>query len=170
MFRKSKKVGETIEKFYSISKSNNKTVTLTNAASTRFEGGNTSILTDGVRGGNNYRIGGYLGFQSTDFEATIDLETVTDINKITTGFFTASSSLVFLPEYVEYFVSEDGVNFISLGKVTQKFSIKDPSWKRIDFSVDINKSKARYIKIFAKNQNVSSGMASGIWRESLVNG
>lgn len=152
LFRNSKKVGETIEKFYSISKSNNKTVTLTNAASTRFEGGSSSILTDGVRGGNNYRIGGYLGFQSTDFEATIDLETVTDIIKITTGFFTASSSLVFLPEYVEYFVSEDGVNFISLGKVTQKFSIKDPSWKRIDFSLDINKNKARYIKIFAKNQ------------------
>ncbi|AFH50886.1 N-acetyl-beta-hexosaminidase [Ignavibacterium album JCM 16511] len=152
LFRNSKKVGETIEKFYSISKSNNKTVTLTNAASTRFEGGSSSILTDGVRGGNNYRIGSYLGFQSTDFEATIDLETVTDINKITTGFFTASSSLVLLPEYVEYFVSEDGVNFISLGKVTQNFSIKDPFWKRIDFSIDINKSKARYIKIFAKNQ------------------
>ncbi|BDQ03415.1 family 20 glycosylhydrolase [Ignavibacterium sp.] len=152
LFRNSKKVGETIEKFYSISKSNNKTVTLTNAASTRFEGGSSSILTDGVRGGNNYRIGGYLGFQSTDFEATIDLETVTDIIKITTGFFTASSSLVFLPEYVEYFVSKDGVNFISLGKVTQIFSIKDPSWRRIDFSLDTNKSKARYIKIFAKNQ------------------
>lgn len=152
LFRNSKKVGETIEKFYSISKSNNKTVTLTNAASTRFEGGSSSILTDGVRGGNNYRIGGYLGFQSTYFEATIDLETVTDINKITTGFFTASSSLVLLPEFVECFVSEDGVNFISLGKVTQKFSIKDPSWKRIDFSLDINKSKARYLKIFAKNQ------------------
>lgn len=151
-FRGEKKVGETIQKSYSVSKSNHKSLTLSDPPSTRFEGGNTSILTDGVRGGNNYRIGSYLGFQSTDFEATIDLETFTDINKITTGFFTASSSLVLLPEYVEYFVSEDGVNFISLGKVTQKFSIKDPSWRRIDFSLDTNKSKARYIKIFAKNQ------------------
>lgn len=151
LFRKQKQVGETIEKSYSISKAKNKKIELITSASNRFEGGNSSILTDGIRGGNNYRTGGYLGFQSTDLEAIIDLTQSTEINKITTGFFTASSSLVFLPEYVEYFVSEDGINFKSVGKVTEYFSLKNPSWKRIDLSVDLKNINTRYIKIFAKN-------------------
>lgn len=152
LFRNQKQVGETIEKSYSISKSNHKAVMLTNEASNRFEGGNYSILTDGIRGGNNYRVGGYIGFQSTDFESIIDLESITNINKITTGFFTASSSLVLLPAYVEYFVSDDGTSFRSLGKIINNFSIKDPTWNRIDFSINVSKINARYIKIFAKNQ------------------
>lgn len=151
LFRKSKIVGETILKSYSISKSNNKLVTLTKDASNRFEGGNKSILTDGIRGGNNYRLGGYLGFQGEDFEAIIDLENISDINKITTGFFTASSSLVILPDYVEYFISDDGINFKSVGRLTKGFNIKDPFWKRVDYSLTTNDLKARYVKVFAKN-------------------
>lgn len=151
LFRKQKQVGEIIQKYYSISKAKDKKIELMNLPSNRFEEGNSSILTDGIRGGNNYRIGGYLGFQATDFEAVVDLVTVTEINKITTGFFTASSSLVLLPEYVEYFVSDDGINFNSVGKVSENFSIKNPSWKKVDLSVEVKNVNARYIKIFAKN-------------------
>lgn len=151
LFRKQKRVGEIIEKSYSISKARDKKIELLTSPSNRFEGGKSSILTDGIRGGNNYRVGGYLGFQATDFEAVIDLTQSTEINKITTGFFTASSSLVLLPEYVECFVSDDGINFNSIGKVSENFSIKNPLWKRIDLSVEVKNINARYIKIFAKN-------------------
>lgn len=151
LFRGEKKVGETIERIYSLSKSNNKKAMLTYPPSSRFEGGNTLILTNGILGGNNYRIGGYLGFQSTDFEAVIDLESEINISKISIGFFTASSSLVLLPEFTEFFISEDGETFKSVGKVTKNFSLKDPSWKRIDFTTQFDDTKARYIKIFAKN-------------------
>lgn len=151
LFRKHKQVGETFEKSYSLSKTKDKIVQLISSPSNRFEGGNPLILTDGIRGGNNYRSGGYLGFQSSDFEAVVDLNEPTEINKITVGFFTASSSLVLVPKYVEYFISDDGVHFESIGKVKENFSIKDPSWKRMDFSLTTEKLKTRYIKIFAKN-------------------
>ena len=150
-FRGKKKVGETIERGYSLSKANNKIVTLTSLPSNRFEGGNQNILTDGTRGGNNYRIGGYLGFQSSDFEAVIDLDKETDLSKISVGFFTASSSLVLLPEFTEFFISDDGENYKSLGRVVKNFSLKDPSWERIDFEISLSNTKARYIKIFANN-------------------
>lgn len=150
-YRGKKKVGETIEREYSISRSNNKKLTLTYPASDRFEKGNISVLTDGIRGGNNYRIGGYLGFQSTDFEAVIDLDNEIDLSKISVGFFTASSSLVLLPEFAEFFISDDGENYESIGKLIKNFSLKDPSWKRIDYDIILSNTKARYIKIFAKN-------------------
>lgn len=151
LFRGEKKVGETTERSYSLSKANNKKVIFTYQPSNRFEGGNSSILTDGIQGGNNYRIGGYLGFQSTDFEAVIDLESEVNISKISIGFFTASSSLVLLPEFTEFFISEDGETFKSVGKLTKYFSLKDPSWKRIDFTTQFEDTKARHIKIFTKN-------------------
>lgn len=151
-YRSEKKVGETIERGYSLSKANNKIVNLTYLPSNRFEGGNQNILTDGILGGNNYRIEGYLGFQSSDFEAVIDLENEIDFSKISVGFFTASSSLVLLPEFTEFFISIDGENYNSVGKVVKNFSLKDPSWKRIDFNISLSNTKARYIKIFAKNQ------------------
>lgn len=150
-YRSGKKVGETIERSYSISKANNKIVTLTYPPSNRFEGGNQDILTDGIRGGNNYRIGGYIGFQTSDFEAVIDLENETDLSKISVGFFTASSSLVLLPEFTEFFISDDGENYKSVGRVVKNFSLKDPTWKRINFEISLSNTNARYIKIFAKN-------------------
>ena len=36
---------------------------------------------------------------------------MTDINKMSIGFFQASSSWVVFPEYVEFYTSEDGIAF-----------------------------------------------------------
>lgn len=153
LFRNKKKVGETITKEYQLSKSLKKKVTFIKNPSNKFEGGNAFILTDGIRGGNNYRAGGYIGFMQNDAEMIIDLEKTTEIKKVSVGFFTASSSLVFIPEFVEVSYSNDGKTFTSLGKVIENFSLKNPDWKRIDFSLNVSPINTRYIKIYAKNPN-----------------
>jgi len=153
LFRNKKKVGETITKEYQLSKSLKKKVSFIKNPSNKFEGGNAYILTDGIRGGSNFRAGGYLGFQQSDAEMIIDLEKTTDIKKVSVGFFTASSSLVFIPEFVEISYSNDGNNFTSLGKVVENFSLKNPELKRIEFNLNANSINARYIKIYAKNPN-----------------
>jgi hexosaminidase len=151
LYRGDKKVGYTTERKYAISKSQNKKVELTYPYSERFTGGGDHALTDGVRGTSNYRDGSWQGFGMTDFEAIVDLESITNMNRITVGFFTASSSLVVFPEYVEYFVSDDKENFKSVGKVNKEFSLKDPTWLNEDISVELNNTSGRYVKIFAKN-------------------
>mgnify|MGYP000374448637 FL=1 len=153
LFRNKKKVGETITKEYQLSKSLKKKVSFIKNPSNKFEDGNAHILTDGIRGGNNYRAGGYIGFMQNDAEMIIDLEKTTDIKKVSVGFFTASSSLVFIPEFVEISYSNDGNNFTSLGKVIENFSLKNPDWKRIDFTLNVSPINTRYIKIYAKNPN-----------------
>lgn len=150
-FRGDKKVGYTSERKYAISKSQNKKVELIYPYSERFTGGGDHALTDGIRGTSNYRDGSWQGFSMTDFEAIVDLESVIEINKITVGFFTASSSLVVFPEYVEYFVSDDKEDFKSAGKVSKEFSLKDPTWLSEDFSLELNNTSGRYVKVFAKN-------------------
>jgi len=151
LYRGDKKVGYTTERKYAISKSQNKKVELIYPYSEKFTGGGDHALTDGVRGTNNYRDGSWQGFSMTDFEVIVDLESITDINKITVGFFTASSSLVVFPEYVEYFVSDDKEDFKSVGKVSKEFSLKNPNWLSEDFSLELNNTLGRYVKIFAKN-------------------
>lgn len=151
LFRGDKKVGYTSERKYAISKSQNKKVELTHLYSERFTGGGENGLTDGVRGTSNYRDGSWQGFSMTDFEAIVDLESVIDLNKITIGFFTASSSLVVFPEYVEYFVSDDKEKFKSVGKVSKEFSLRNPTWISEDFSLELSNTSGRYVKIFAKN-------------------
>ncbi|MBS4035400.1 MAG: family 20 glycosylhydrolase [Ignavibacterium sp.] len=136
---------------FSINKATGSKVVLTYPYSERFTGGGDNALTDGVRGTSNYRDGSWQGFGMTDFEAIVDLESVTDINKITVGFFTASSSLVVFPEYVEYFVSDDKENFKSVGKVSKEFSLRDPTWLSEDFSLELSNTSGRYVKMFAKN-------------------
>lgn len=151
LYRGIRKVGYTTERKYEISKSLHKNVELRFPFSERFTGGGDYALTDGMRGTSNYRDGTWQGFSMTDFEAIVDLESVTDIKKITVGFFTASSSLVVFPEYVEYFVSDDKEIFKSVGKVSKEFSLKDPTWISDDFSVELENTSGRFVKIFAKN-------------------
>ena len=75
----------------------------------------------------------------------------TDINKISIGFFQASSSWIVFPEYVEFYISEDGINFKEANKIINESSIRNPDWVQKDFSTSLENVKARYVKIFAKN-------------------
>jgi hypothetical protein len=81
----------------------------------------------------------------------IDLGESTDVNKISIGFFQASSSWIVFPEYVEYYISEDGVNFKQAHKNINASSIRNPDWVQKDFTASLENVKARYVKIFAKN-------------------
>ncbi len=73
------------------------------------------------------------------------------INKISCGFFQASSSWVVFPEYVEFYASEDGIEFNKVGRIDLVSSLKNPDWVQKDFSTNLSNVKARYVKIFAKN-------------------
>ncbi|HEX9253304.1 MAG TPA: discoidin domain-containing protein, partial [Ignavibacteriaceae bacterium] len=84
-------------------------------------------------------------------EGKIDLGEVTDINKISIGFFQASSSWVVFPKYVEFFTSSDGIEYQSAGKIDIPSSLRNPDWVQKDFFLDFKEVKGRYVKIFAKN-------------------
>ena len=117
--------------------------------SEKYPASGDNALTDGIRGSDSFRGGdkSWQGFQGTDFEAVIDLEEITDINKIAIGFFQASSSLVFFPSYIEYFTSNDGKNYIMQKKIINKSTLKNPDWTQQDFSINLERTKSRYIKI-----------------------
>ena len=151
--RGDKRVGKVFDEGFTFNKATRKPIKLTFPFSEKYSAGGQSALVDGLRGSDSFRSGdkSWQGYQKSDFEAIVDLDEITHINKISIGFFQASSSLVVFPEFIEFYTSEDGSNFKLVDKITNESSLKNPDWVHQDFSTSLENSNARFIKIFAKN-------------------
>ena len=101
---------------------------------------------DGLGGDKSWQ-----GYQGTDFEAVVDLGDLTKVNKISVGFFQATSSWIVFPKSVEFYTSLNGIDFVSAGKVDIPSTSRNPDWLQNDFGVDIKNIDVRFVKIFAKN-------------------
>jgi hypothetical protein len=58
---------------------------------------------------------------------------------------------VFMPEYVELFVSDDGINFKSAGKTLNTIAQDKPGKIVKEFVINIPKTETRYIRVVGKN-------------------
>ena len=114
-------------------------------------GGDAGII-DGLFGYKDWRKGGWQGYQSQDFEAVIDLQETKEISEISSSYLQDSRSWILLPKEVEYFVSNDGINYSSVARVGH-----DLTWKTDENIVKKligqlpQKAKARYVKVIARN-------------------
>lgn len=114
-------------------------------------GGDAGII-DGLFGYKDWRKGGWQGYQSQDFEAIIDLQESKEISEISSNYLQDSRSWILLPKEVEYFVSNDGINFTSVAKLGHDLTWKtDENIEKKLTSQLSQKTKARYVKVVAKN-------------------
>lgn len=109
-------------------------------------------LIDGQKGTTSYREGGWLGY-TDDMDVIVDLGEVLDINKITVGFLQDTRAWIYYPRYVDFSVSIDGENFEKLNRVNYKNRVPRQEVGVENISIQ-NKIKARYIRVFAKNEGV----------------
>jgi hexosaminidase len=148
-----KQVGKTFLQGFTFNNATRKKVKLTYPYSEKYSAGGVEALTDGLRGSDSFRGGdnSWQGYQGTDFEAVVDLGDLTKIKKISVGFFQASSSWIVFPEFVEFYTSINGIDYVNAGKVEIPSSLRNPDWVQNDFSIDLQNSDVRFVKIFAKN-------------------
>ena len=126
-------------------------ITLKNSYSPKYFGGGKNGLIDGARGTNRFNDQQWQGYEGTDFESIIDLGKKQEINNVTVGCLQNSPSWIFLPEQVEVQVSDDNKNFTSAGISINDISPKATEVILKDYSIKMEKTQARYIKIKAKN-------------------
>lgn len=113
-----------------------------------------STLVDGLRGRINWRSGRWLGFNRSDYSAVIDLGERKKITEIGAGFLQDQNSWIWMPRYVDFMISDDGVNYKKIAHVPNNVDERDPEVQTLDFVINIVESKtimARYVKVFAKN-------------------
>lgn len=132
-----------------------------------YTAGGDMALVDFVRGGSDFRTGAWQGYEGVDLEATVDMGSSGNYKTLKIGFLQDENAWIFMPTQVQFFSSEDGQSYDSLGTVinqihyTEKGTlIHDFEWKG-----DI---KGRYIKIVAKNRGVCPSDHKGAGGKSWI--
>ena len=150
-----------------------RTVKIENRYNSQYEAGGDIALIDFQRGSNNFRVGTWQGYHGVDLIATVDLSEVQEINRLAGSFLQDQKSWIFMPEQVEFFISNDGKNFKSVGVV--KNHISQETEEAVLHEFDINKKmSARYIKMVAKkidacpDWHVGAGEPGWIFCDEIV--
>ncbi|WP_353077765.1 GH92 family glycosyl hydrolase [Flavobacterium sp.] len=133
-------------------KPNNYTINIKSKYNPQYHAGGPEGLLDGILGTENWRKGDWQGYQSQDFEAVVDLQEIKSITEISTRFLQDQRSWILMPTKVEYYISEDNVNFTYFGLVNNTLDPKIEENTILNFTAnETNNKKARYVKVIAKN-------------------
>jgi len=133
-------------------KPNNYSINIKSVYNPQYHAGGPEGLLDGVLGTENWRKGDWQGYQSQDFEAVVDLKEVKNINEISSRFLQDQRSWILMPTKVDYYISDDNVNFTFFGSVNNTLDPKLEENTILNFTSNEAKGKkVRYVKVVAKN-------------------
>jgi len=150
-----------------------RTINIENRYNSQYEAGGDIALIDFQRGSNNFRVGTWQGYHGVDLIATVDLSEKQEVNRVAGSFLQDQKSWIFMPEQVEFFISNDGKNFKSIG--VMKNTISQETEEPVMHEFSINKPfTARYIKMVAKkieacpDWHVGAGEPGWIFCDEIV--
>lgn len=129
-------------------------------------------MVDGVRGESDFRLGGWQGYQGQDFVAVVDLLSEQQISKLAAGLLQDTRSWIFMPRDVEFYVSNDNVNFTQVAKVVNTIPENQETALK-DFAASVN-VKARYVKVVAHSYgmlpqwHIGAGSPAYIFIDEIV--
>ena len=129
-------------------------ITLVSKYSNQYNAGGDQALIDYIIGGDDFRDGTWQGFEAQDFEAVVDLGKKQRINSVSTGFLQSIRSWIWMPTQIEYFASNDGVNYQPIGKIETDIAENNYENIRKEYGIKPKNITARYIKIIAKNYGI----------------
>lgn len=133
-------------------KPNNYSINIKSVYNPQYHAGGSEGLLDGILGTENWRKGDWQGYQSQDFEAVVDLKEVKNINEISSRFLQEQRSWILMPTKVDYYISDDNLNFTYFGTVSNTLDPKLEENTILNFTSNESKGKkARYVKVIAKN-------------------
>ncbi len=115
----------------------------------RYPAAGERTLIDGHRGTPTYADKLWQGF-TTPLDVTIDLGAVKPVRRITAQFMQEREHWVYMPRFVEVWVSNDRQNWTSLGKYTSQTDekITYPTFEDFYFTTS---TEARYVRLYAEN-------------------
>ncbi len=126
-----------------------KTVTYKYPYSEQYTADGMNGLVDEVFGETN-SFGAWQGFHGTDFEATVDLGSKRNFKHIQTDWLNQRWSWIFNPTKVQYFISDDSINWKEV--FSADFVVEENDNNGPIISPSVNKPmSARFIKVFAKS-------------------
>ncbi len=107
-----------------------------------------SMLTDGKRGSHDYDYN-WFSFPGENLEVVIDLEGTKTVKRIESAYYQYGFWLRLFPKKVEYFISQDGIQFELVGSVDNTLPIDQYGGQQRDFISEFEPRNARYVKVKA---------------------
>ncbi len=127
-----------------------KKVTYNTAWSDAYPAQREATLTNGIEGSLTYGDKQWLGYLK-DFDVTVDMDSVQQLNSLSIRFMQQPGPGVFLPSSVEILFSTDGKNFTSFSKQVNSLPFTEPKTVFKSFSFDLTNSAARFLRVIAVN-------------------
>ena len=106
------------------------------------------MLTDGKRGSSDYGYN-WLSCAGKNLEVIIDLEKTQSVRRIESAYYQFAAWLSLFPVKVEYFISENGVDFKQVANIDTISPITQYGGIHRDFIADFEPQQARYVKVIA---------------------
>jgi len=133
----------------------------------QYTAGGAEGLIDYIRGGMNFRLGAWQGYNGKDFEAIVDLGKMENIHKISAGFLQDIGSWIWMPTVIEYSVSDDNINFNIVASIKNDISDSDYTSIIKDYTSLCN-TKGRYIRVKAKSYGIIPTWHLGVGNPSWI--
>ncbi len=123
--------------------------TLQNQPNPQYTGRGDRGLIDGLRGGADFRSGGWQGFDGKELELVLDMGEAKEVSKIGIGFLQDDNSWVFIPQMVFFETSLDGKNWQAASTVLAKRATTGPGEGFLeDFETTLSAKKlVRFVRI-----------------------
>lgn len=128
-----------------------RTIRLLSEYAPQYSAGGDMALIDFIRGPKNFRTGSWQGYEGVDLEAVVDFGKKQPFQKISIGFLQDIGSWVFMPEQVEFYISNNGKSFILIGKAVNDIPLDELGVIIKDFGINVYPKNVRYFKIVAKS-------------------
>jgi len=122
-------------------------ITLKYAPNSQYAGGGAAALVDGIRGGNDFRLGGWLGFYGVDLDGVIDLGEQRKLKRVAVNFLQDQNSWIFMPKALEVEASSDGSQWILLGTVQNTVDEHADGSIIRELAVTVDGKAARYVRV-----------------------
>jgi len=132
-------------------KSNDYKVTYNISYDQRWPSTGDLALVDNAKG-KYYTDGLWQGVEFVDLDLVIDLKSRQEVKDIKATFLGFPAPWIFLPEYVEFYISADGENFTLAKRInTKEEEVRNEDLIK-EYSVRLQNKNIRFIRVFAKNQ------------------
>src|SRR5690606_18433661 len=127
------------------------TVNVISGYNSQYTGGGDNAIVDGIRGTTNFASGEWQGVQGKPYEAVIDLKRETEIKELGASFLQVAGPWIWMPDRIEFDVSNDSTNFTRVAEITPGFPQRERTPTAKEFTQSVTPTKARYVRIRALN-------------------
>ena len=136
--------------------------------SDQYPAGGETALVDGLRGGEDFRTGGWQGYYGVGVDATVDLGEAGRLDAVSIGFLRDVGAWIFLPSRVTVLYSLDGETFSQAGSVVRDEPATEGDPAIREFRVALDGAEARFVRVVADNIGLCPPGHPGAGRKAWI--